>query len=111
MYKMVILFEQPLEETLFQENWQKFMEMAEKMPRLRREVVSRIDQLVYSKDGKQYNRIHELIFDSRDALEIALRSVPGKTSGKFLQEFTQGRIVIFTSEHLEADEKEFNKEL
>jgi len=110
MYKMIILFEQPLEEALFQENWQKFMGMAEKMPRLRREVVSRIDQLVYSKDGKQYNRIHELIFDSRDALEIALRSEPGKMSGKFLQEFTRGRIVIFTSEHLEADEKDFIKE-
>ena len=110
MYKMVILFEQPLEEALFQENWQKFMGMAEKMPRLRREVVSRIDQLVYAKDGKQYYRIHELIFDSRDALEIALQSDAGKMSGKFLQEFTHGRITILTSEHLEADEKEFNKE-
>ncbi|MFC2063962.1 EthD family reductase [Chloroflexota bacterium] len=110
MYKMVILFEQPLEESLFQKNWQIFMGMAEKMPRLRREVVSRIDQLVYSKEGKHYYRIHELIFDSRDALEIALRSQPGKASGNFLQEFTRGRVLIFTSEHQEADEKDFKED-
>ncbi|HKZ45006.1 MAG TPA: EthD family reductase [Anaerolineales bacterium] len=110
MYKMVILFEQPINDGSFQENWQIFMGMAEKMPRLRREVVSRIDKVVYSRDGKQYDRMHELIFDSRDALETALQSQSGIASGKFLQDFTQGRITILTAEHLEAEEKDFNKE-
>jgi uncharacterized protein (TIGR02118 family) len=110
MFKMVILFEQPVNDASFQENWQIFMGLAEKMPRLRREVVSSIDQTVFSKDGKQYYRIHELIFDSRDALETALQSQSGIASGKFLQDFTQGRITILTAEHLEAEEKDFNKE-
>ncbi|MFN2215864.1 MAG: EthD family reductase [Anaerolineales bacterium] len=110
MYKLVILFEDPVNDASFQENWQIFMGMAEKMPRLRREVVSRIDNQVYSRDGKNYNRIHELIFDSRDALEIALQSQSGKDSGQFLQDFTQGKIMIFTAEHLEAIEKDFKKE-
>ena len=108
MYKMIILFEQPIDESAFQQQWQLFMGMAEKMPRLRKEVVSRIDKVVFSRDGKVYDRFHELIFDSRDSLEIALRSREGVTAGKFLQEFTSGRIMIMTSEHQEAVEKDFN---
>ena len=52
MYKMIILFEQPINESAFQQQWQLFMGMAEKMPRLRKEVVSRIDNVVFSRDGK-----------------------------------------------------------
>jgi uncharacterized protein (TIGR02118 family) len=110
MYKIVILFEQHPDEQGFQENWQKFMGLAEKLPRLRREIVSRVDQVVFAPDGRRYTRVHELIFDSRDALETALQSQPGKAAGQYLQDFTQGRVVLLTAEHMEALEKDFKKQ-
>jgi uncharacterized protein (TIGR02118 family) len=109
MYKMVILFEHPLDEQEFQENWQKFMGLAEKLPRLRREIVSRVDQTVHGTDGKQITRIHELIFDSKDALDAAMGSPAGQLTGQFLQAFTLGRFVLLTAEHMEAEEKDFKK--
>jgi uncharacterized protein (TIGR02118 family) len=109
MYKLVVLFEQPLSEMEFQENWQIFMGMAEKMPRLRKEIVSSVQQVVHAAGGRQYTRIHELLFDSRDALEAALQSKAGQEAGQFLQNFTSGRMVLLTAEHMEAGEKEFKK--
>lgn len=109
MFKLVILFEQPLDEQEFQQKWQKFMGLAEKLPRLKREVVSRVQEVVYAPDGRQYTRLHELIFDSRDALEAALQSQAGQQAGQFLQAFTLGRMVLLTAEHMEAGEKDFKK--
>lgn len=109
VFKLVILFEQPLDELEFQVNWQKFMGLAEKLPRLKREIVSRVQQVVFAPDGRQYTRIHELIFDSRDALEAALQSHAGQLAGQFLQAFTMGRMVLLTAEHMEAEEKDFTK--
>lgn len=109
MYKLVVLFEQPLNDMEFQENWQTFMGLAEKMPRLRKEIVSSVQQVVHAADGKQYSRIHELLFDSRDALETALQSKAGQEAGQFLQNFTLGRMVLLTAEHMEAGEKDFKK--
>lgn len=109
MYKLVILFEQPLDEEQFQVDWQKFMGLAEKLPRLKREVVSRVQQIVHAPDGRQYVRLHELIFDSRDALEVALQSPAGQLAGQFLQAFTLGRMVLLTAEHMEAGEKDFKQ--
>ncbi len=109
MYKLVVLFEQPLNEMEFQENWQTFMSLAEKMPRLRKEIVSSVQQVVHSVDGRQYTRIHELLFDSRDALEVALQSKAGQEAGQFLQNFTSGRMVLLTAEHMEAGVQDFKK--
>jgi uncharacterized protein (TIGR02118 family) len=109
MYKLVILFEHPLDEQDFQENWQKFMGMAEKLPRLRREIVSRVDQAIHAPEGSQVIRIHELVFDSKDALEAAMESPAGQVAGQFLQVFTHGRLVLLTAEHMEAGEKDFKK--
>jgi uncharacterized protein (TIGR02118 family) len=109
MYKLVILFEQPLNEVEFQDNWQTFMGLAEKLPRLRREVVSGVEQVVHAPDGRQYTRIHELIFDSREALETALQTKAGQEAGQFLQNFTSGRMVLLSADHKEAEEKDFKK--
>ncbi len=109
MYKLVVLFEQPFNEMEFQENWQIFMGLAEKMPRLRKEIVSNVQQVVHASDGRHFTRIHELLFDSRDALETALQSKAGQEAGQFLQNFTSGRMVLLTSEHMEAGEQEFKK--
>jgi len=109
MFKLVILFEQPLNEMEFQVNWQIFMGLAEKLPRLRKEVVSTVQQLVHDPQGRQFTRIHELIFDSRDALETALQTKAGQEAGQYLHDFTLGRIMLMTAEHMEAFEKDFKK--
>jgi uncharacterized protein (TIGR02118 family) len=109
MYKLIVLFEQPLNEMEFQGNWQIFMGLAEKLPRLRKEVVSSVQQVVHAPDGRHFTRIHELIFDSRDALETALQTKAGQEAGQFLQNFTSGRMMLLTAEHMEAYEKDFKK--
>lgn len=109
MYKLMVLFEQPLNEMEFQGNWQIFMGLAEKLPRLRKEIVSSVQQVVHAPEGRQFNRIHELIFDSQDALEAALQSKAGQEAGQFLQNFTFGRMMLLTAEHMEAFEKDFKK--
>lgn len=109
MYKLIILFDEPLEAGDFQRDWQKFMGLAEKMPRLRREVVSRVQEAVYAPKGASFTRMHELIFDSRDALEAALASPAGMEAGQFLQAFTGGRMILLTAEHMQAEEEDFRK--
>lgn len=109
MYKLVIFFEQPLNEQQFQDDWQKFMKLAEKLPRLRREVVSRVQDVIRSNEACQVSRIHELIFDSRDALEAALGSPAGQAAGQFLQNITLGQVTLMTAEHMEAYEMDFQK--
>lgn len=109
MYKLIILFEKPLNELDFQENWQIFMGLAEKLPRLRREIVSSVQQVIHGPGDRQFFRIHELIFDSRDALETALETKAGQEAGQFLQNFTFGRVMLLTAEHMEAWEADFKK--
>lgn len=107
MYKLIILFEPPIDEQDFQDNWQKFMSLAEKLPRLKREVVSRVQETIHSTEGNPVFRMHELLFDSRDALEAAMGSPAGQAAGQFLLAFTLGRVRLMVAEHMEAYEREF----
>ncbi len=49
MHKLIILFESLENEQAFQLGWQKFLGLAEKMPGLRRETVSRVAQRLFGK--------------------------------------------------------------
>ena len=53
MHKITIFFYPPLEdlEAKFQSDWQTFMGLAEKMPKLRRETVSEVQQFIYGSQG------------------------------------------------------------
>ena len=107
MYKLMITFEQATPG--FELEWQKFLKLAEKMPDLRREIISRPDRLIAGNPETLPVMVHELIFDSREKLEAALSSPEGRLAGQFLQTFTGGRVTILTAGHLEATEKEFRK--
>jgi len=109
MHKLIILFEPPDNEHTFQLNWQKFLGLAEKMPGLRRETVSRVEQVLFGKTEGGYVLVHELLFDSKEALEAAMQSPEGQAAGAFLQSFTGGRVVLLLAEHMEAREKDFVK--
>ncbi|MFH1908994.1 MAG: EthD family reductase [Chloroflexota bacterium] len=117
MHKLIILFESPENgravtyhnEQAFQLGWQKFLGLAEKMPGLRRETVSRVAQRLFGKPEGGIALIHELLFDSKEALEAAMASPEGQAAGAFLQSFTGGKVVLLIAEHLEAGEKDFVK--
>ena len=117
MHNLIILFELPdngravtyHNEQAFQLGWQKFLGLAEKIPGLRRETVSRVAQKLFGKPAGEVALIHELLFDSKEALEAAMASPGGQAAGAFLQSFTGGRVVLLTAEHLEAGEKDFVK--
>lgn len=111
MHKITIFFYPPLEglESEFQQDWQKFMSLAEKMPKLRRETVSDVQKLVYGSQGHRYAKIHELYFDTRIDLDAALNSDAGQSTGEWLHKFTHGRFTLIISEHNEALPEEFVK--
>ena len=109
MYKLVILFLPPLAWSAFDKGWQKFLGLAEQMPGLRKEVVSDIDEQVFGPASMNYKKLHELYFDSREALEDALTSETGQEAGQWLQSFTQGRFLLFIAKHMEATPEQFKK--
>ncbi|NOY98228.1 MAG: EthD family reductase [Chloroflexi bacterium] len=109
MHKLVILFDQPIDWQSFEQGWQKFMALAEKMPGLRKETVSEVGRLVFGSESQRYLKIHELYFDSREALEAALQSEAGQAAGKWLHEFSHRRFALLTAEHKEALPKDFKQ--
>ncbi|MBT3188862.1 MAG: EthD family reductase [Anaerolineae bacterium] len=108
MHKLTIFFYPPPPSQEFdQQGWQKFMGLAEKMPGLRRETVSDVDDLLFGSQGHRYAKIHEFYFDSRAALDTALQSETGQAAGAFLHEFTRKRFTMVIAEHKEALPEEF----
>ena len=109
MHKLIVLFEPPDDEQAFQLNWQKFLGLAEKMPGLRRETVSRVERMLFGKSEGELVLIHELLFDSKEALEAAMQSPEGQAAGTFLQSFAGGRVMLLLAEHMEAGAGDFRK--
>jgi uncharacterized protein (TIGR02118 family) len=109
MYKLLILFLQPLAWASFEQGWQKFLGLAEQMPGLRKEVVNDVDELVFGPSSMNYKKIHELYFDSREDLQAALNSEAGQKAGQWLHSFTQGRFLLMIAKHMEASPEQFKK--
>ncbi len=109
MYKLTLIFAPPTDPIAFQDGWQTFLRLSEAMPGLRRETVSHVDAVLQGQPG--IYMIHNLYFDSRTALEAALKSPAGQQAGAHLQAFTQGRVTILLAEHREAHEQEFRRSI
>lgn len=109
MYKLVIFFLPPFSWAGFEQGWQKFLGMAEQMPGLRKEVVGDVDELVFGPPDLNCKKVHELYFDSREALTAALNSEEGQKAGQWLHSFTQGRFLLVIARHMEATPDEFKK--
>ncbi len=87
--------------------WQKFMGLAEKMPGLRRETLSEVSELLFDGRGYRISKVHEFYFDSREALDAALRSSEGQAAGMWLHEFSHSLFTMVIAEHQEAFQEEF----
>ncbi len=111
MYKLSVFLYPPLEhqEENFQQGWQKFMGLAEKMPKLRRETVSEVKKFLFGSNIHRYEKIHEFYFDTREDLDAALNSHEGQDTAEWLHQFAFGRFSLIIAEHKEALPQEFDK--
>ena len=109
MHKLVILFLPPFAWATFEQGWQKFLGLAERMPGLKKEVVGDVEQMVFGPPNMNYKKVHELYFESRQDLETALASEAGQKAGQWLHSFTQGHFLLMIAKHMEATPEQFKK--
>jgi uncharacterized protein (TIGR02118 family) len=107
MHKLVIWIEEPDDWATFDETWPQFLHHAESMPGLCREVTCRVDSVLYGRGDIAL--IHELYFDSMQALQEAMTSPSGSAAGKVLQSMTGGRMTLFYADHKEDDMENIRK--
>lgn len=108
MHKLIILIAPPLDEAAFDERWPEFLAQCEQMPGLRRETTSRVERLLHG--GQHTSLIHELYFDSLEALKAAMNSPAGQETGRLLQQLTGGQMTLLMAHHLEDDLANFHAE-
>ncbi|MCS6836400.1 MAG: EthD family reductase [Anaerolineae bacterium] len=85
MIKFVIAFRKPQDSATFEDRYQDFLALAERMPSLlRRQVV----HVLGSPQGQStYERLLELYFSSVDVMQAALLSPIGQEAGAELAKF------------------------
>jgi len=98
-YKLVILFNQPLPSD-FEQHWsEQFVPLAEKLPGLRRIVVS------HTHGGPagpvEVYLLHELHFDSLEALKAAMLTPEGINAGQALVKLVGKQATLLFAEHME----------
>jgi uncharacterized protein (TIGR02118 family) len=101
MRKLVILIEPPADEEVFGETWPQFLRLSEQMPGLRREASSAVDEVLYGNCRPVL--IHELFFDSLEAIQEAMSSPEGRAAGERLQRMTGGRMTLLIADHKEDE--------
>ena len=107
MQKLIILIG-PVADTLsFSEGWPEFLHHAEDMPGLIREAAIRVYASLYG--DQDIRMIHELFFETQDALEQALAAPQGRLAGYLLQKITGGQVTLLTAEHKEDDIENLRK--
>ena len=111
MYKLVIVFFQPMAWATLNQGWQKFLALVEQMPGLRKEAVADVEEAVFGPPYYNFKKIHELYFDSRESLEDSLASEAGQAAGRWLHSFTQGKFVALIARHMEATPEQFKRQV
>jgi len=99
MHKLIILVETPEDLNTFDDLWPQFLHHAEGMPGLTREATSRIESVIFG--NRSYYLIHELFFDSLQAIQAAMISDSGQSAGEVLQRMTDGRMILLMADHKE----------
>jgi uncharacterized protein (TIGR02118 family) len=102
MYKLVILIEDA-QAAAFDAAWPQFLHLVEQMPGLQRETTSRVNHILYGNIA--CSMIHELYFDSLEALQAAMATPVGNQAGQLLQQMTDGKVSLLIGDH-HADDLE-----
>jgi uncharacterized protein (TIGR02118 family) len=100
IHKLIILFNQPPNPAEFEQRWsEEFVPLAERLPGLRRVVVS------HTHGGPagpvDIYLLHELHFDSQAALAAALGSPQGMAAGQCLVRLAPKAATLLFAEHME----------
>jgi len=103
MFKLVVLIEAQDDMLRFENNWPRFLALAEKMPGLIKESKSPIHSRLYG--SLKVSMIYEIFFESFDALKAAMVSPEGVAAGQMLQTITDGNVTLLYSDHMEDDLK------
>jgi uncharacterized protein (TIGR02118 family) len=107
MHKLVILVELPPDDTSFDETWPQFLRLSEQMPGLIREATCRVEYILYG--DYEPVLLHELFFDSVDAIQQAMSSPEGQGAGEILQRMSGGRLTLLVADHKEDDLENIRK--
>ena len=99
MFKLMILIEPEIEQETFFEGWPRFLAHAEQLPGLEKLVTAPVHTTLTGLF--QPLMVHELHFNSREELELALASEHGIAAGKTLQEITGGNVSLLVAAHME----------
>jgi len=106
MHKLIIMLESS-ENPDFDEQWPRFLSLAENMPGLQREVTSRVERVIFGVSTT--TMIHELYFESLEALQEGMASPQGREAGAVLQSMTQGRMTLLFADHREDNIENIRK--
>ena len=101
MYKLIILIEPQKDWLKFEQEWPQFLALAETMPGLVRETTSPIHTRVHG--NLPVSMIHELYFESSEALKASMGSPEGVAAGQILQTIAGGKITLLFADHLEDE--------
>ena len=101
MTKIIVLFGQPKDPKLFEEQyWKGHVPMAKAMPGLKKYTVHKI---VGAPRGEPaYYQVVELEFEDMDSLQRALESPTGRESGRHSVKIATGGITFLYAESKEA---------
>lgn len=103
MYKLVILLNDYDER-----NWPAFLHLVEGLPGLRREATTRLTEVLAG--AAPAPLVHELFFDTREALQMAMASPLGHSAGRLLQTMSRGQVGLFIAEHYEESADALQKQ-
>jgi uncharacterized protein (TIGR02118 family) len=101
MHKLVILIDPLQDEAVFTALWPKFLHLAERMPGLQREATCHVEAVLFGEWRPAL--LHELYFDSLDAVQESMRSPDGQAAGQLLQQMTGGHLTLLIVDHQEDD--------
>jgi len=107
MHKLIILVTPEAEGPIFDKQWPQFLHLAESMPGLLREATIRVQHMLYG--DYPVSMLHELYFESQDALYKALASPQGQAAGQIIQQITDGYVTLMVAEHKEDDIENLRK--
>ena len=88
MYKFVIMFRQPQDEADFENAYNDFLALVERMPDIKRRQVVHVTGSPLGKPP--YYRLLELYFETEDMLKAALMTQAGQEAGNELARFKRG---------------------
>jgi hypothetical protein len=97
MHQLIILLPAGLDLRSFDEGWPEFLEIAEQMPGLIQESVTRFNQVLFGTGV--FQRMYSFSFKDPKSLEKALLSEAGQQAGNILHMMGGENLIILTAEY------------